>query len=517
VSRAFLALAVCASLVSAVPVAGTTTATTTSETGIVAVHPNPVADGDAGEYVVVRAPPNATFSDGEGKTEVAGTAVLSSDPAAARNLTDRRPVLETSLALANNGETLTLARDGRTLDTVTYEDAPEGETLRNGTWRAPGATEFDALPVRNVPTRTFVLPDSPGPPLGHLRGAERRLFVGAYTLTSERATRALVTAAERGVDVRVLVEGGPVGGTTRRQARRLDALAAAGVRVRAVSGPTARLRFHHAKYAVADDRAFVTSENWKRSGVGGGGIRGWGAVVESPRVADRLAAAFRADSDGRNSVPWGEYRANASFVSENRTHRTFPARFAPTEARANATLLLAPDNAEAGVRDLLGSADRTLRVELASLSPTTPLYDEVIAAAERGVDVRVALNGAWYSREENRRVIERLNTRAANESLPLEAKLVEPRSRFSAVHVKGVVVDGERALVGSLNWNNVSARENREAALVISGRRAVRPYRRAFRADWRGGAWRVPIVAVTVVGLCAALAGTYLGRNATFR
>jgi phosphatidylserine/phosphatidylglycerophosphate/cardiolipin synthase-like enzyme len=451
VSRAFVALAVCALVVPAAPVAGVTAATAAPE--IIAVHPNPVADGDAGEYIVVHAPPNATLSDGEDTTSVSGTAVLSSDPAAARNLTDRRPVLDASLALANGGETLTLARDGRTLNTVTYEDAPEGETLRNGTWRAPGATEFDPLPVRNVPTHTFVLTDSPGPPLELLRSAERRLLVGAYTLTSERATAALVAAAERGVDVRVLVEGGPVGGVTRRQARRLDALAAAGVEVRAVSGPTVRLRFHHAKYAVADDRAFVTSENWKRSGIGGGGTRGWGAVVESPRVADRLAAAFQADSDGRNSVGWGKHRRNETFVTENRTGESFPSRFAPVRTSTNATLLLAPDNAEAEIRDLLGSADRTLRVELASLSRTSPLYDGLIAAAERGVDVRVALNGAWYSREENRRVVRALNARAANGSLPLEAKLVEPRSRFSAVHVKGVIADGERALVGSLNWN----------------------------------------------------------------
>ncbi len=510
-SRAFAYLALALLVLPVVP-AGATSA----EADIVAVHPNPVADEDAGEYVVVRAPPNATLSDGEGRVRVPGTAVLSPDPAAARNLTERRPVVDASFALANGGETLRLARDGRTLDSLTYEDAPEGETLRNGTWRAPGATSFDPLSVRNASVRTFVLPDSPGPPLAVLRDAERRLFVGAYTLTSGRVTRALADAADRGVDVRVLVEGGPVGGVTQRQAGRLDALAAAGVQVRAVSGPGTRMRFHHAKYAVADDRAFVTSENWKRSGVGGGGTRGWGAVVESGSVADRLAATFDADSDDRNSVAWDTYRANESFVSQNHSRASYPTRFAPARTTADVRLLLAPDNAESEILALLSGANRTLRVELASLSPTSPLYDGLLAAAERGVDVRVALNGAWYSREENGRVAERLNTRAANRSLPLEAKLVEPRSRFSAVHVKGVIADGERALVGSLNWNNVSARENREASLVVSGEAAVRPYRRAFRADWRGGAWRAPFGAALVVGLCATLAGVYLRRKATF-
>jgi phosphatidylserine/phosphatidylglycerophosphate/cardiolipin synthase-like enzyme len=485
---------------------------------VVAVHPNPLAAGDAGEFVVVDAR-NATLSDGESEIRVTGTngtVVLSPDPAAARNLTDRRPVRKADIALANGGEELVLSRDGRTLAETGYENAPEGETLHNGTWRAPGATTFAPVRARNAAVSSFVLPDTPGPALDALESADSRLLLGAYTLTSERVTDRLLAAHERGVDVRVLAEGGPVGGMTRRGAARLDALAAAGVPVRVVAGPGARQRFHHAKYAVIDDRALVTSENWKRSGVGGGGTRGWGAVVGSPAVADRLAAAFRADSQGRNSVAWPEYRAKQSFRASNRSDATYPTRFDTRRGRANATLLLAPDNAESAVLNLLAGAEEELLVEQMSVDRGSPLYGALIDAAERGVRVRVALSGAWYNREENRRVVDALNGRAENGSLPIEAKLVEPRSRFSAVHVKGALVDGERALVGSLNWNNVSARENREAALVIEGREATAPYRRAFRADWRGGVWRVPLGAVLVVSLCGALVAVALGRATTF-
>jgi hypothetical protein len=57
------------------------------------------------------------------------------------------------------------------------------------------------------------------------------------------------------VTVRVLVEGGPVGGVSRRSAGLLDRFTEAGVEVRVVSGPHARYQFHHAKYAVVGDRA----------------------------------------------------------------------------------------------------------------------------------------------------------------------------------------------------------------------------------------------------------------------
>jgi len=491
------------------------TASTADNASVVAVHPNPIADEDTGEFVVVRAR-NATLSDGEGKIRVNDTAVFSPDPAAARNLTDRRPVYEMPLALANGGERLVLTRGNATLDTLTYEDAPEGETLENGTWRPPGATAFDPVTARGVSIKTFVFPDAPGPPLDAIRSAEQRLLVGAYTLTSARVTDALVAAENRGVNVGVLVEGGPVGGVVRRQAMRLDALRAAGASVRVVASPGARHRFHHAKYAVADDRVFVGSENWKASGVGGHGTRGWGAVVESASLADRLAAAFHADSDARNSQPWATFRANRTFRATNRSRTTYPSRIDTRLTETNATLLFAPDNAESRVLELLENAEEELLVELASVSPESPLFDALLAAAARGVRVRVALNGAWYAREENQRIVTELNRRAHNRSLPLDARVVDPRSRFSAVHAKGVVVDGERALVGSMNWNNVSARENREVGLLIEGKRAVTPYRRAFRADWRGGVWRAPAGAAVVLGGCALLVPFVFRRRVRF-
>ncbi|MFC7199910.1 phospholipase D-like domain-containing protein [Halospeciosus flavus] len=95
---------------------------------------------------------------------------------------------------------------------------------------------------------------------------------------------------------------------------------------------------------------------------------------------------------------------------------------------------------------------------------------------------------------------------------PVEVRAdhVEPRSRFEKVHAKGAVVDGERGLLGSLNWNPHSLRENREVALVVADPAVGRYYARLFWADWRGGVWRLPLgfgaVALLAVGV-AVLVG----------
>jgi phosphatidylserine/phosphatidylglycerophosphate/cardiolipin synthase-like enzyme len=76
-------------------------------------------------------------------------------------------------------------------------------------------------------------------------------------------------------------------------------------------------------------------------------------------------------------------------------------------------------------------------------------------------------------------------------------------------------VDGDGVLVGSLNWNNNSARENREVALLLHGEGVAGYYRAVFRADWLGGIWTVPVGLLVAVALTWAVA-VGVGRRITF-
>ncbi|PSP53780.1 phospholipase, partial [Halobacteriales archaeon QH_3_68_24] len=128
-----------------------------------------------------------------------------------------------------------------------------------------------------------------------------------------------------------------------------------------------------------------------------------------------------------------------------------------------------------------------------------------VRAARRGVEVRVLLSSAWYVREENRRIVERLRERAESEDLSIRAKLAAPEGRFEKIHAKGVVVDGDRVLLGSLNWNRESARENREVALVLEGEAVAGYYREVFESDWAAGSDGDP--GALPVGSILAVAG----------
>ena len=506
--------------------------------------PNPTADGDAGEFVALRVPDRTNLSawalaDADETARlpnatVSGRVAVSTDPAVARNRTNARLLgLDGDLSLANGGETVRLVRANRTVQSVTYSDAPEGERWHRtdgGRWRwTPlGATDFGVLQTGPTEARAFVLPDAPEVPVETLRAADRRILLAGYSFASPRVADLLVDAANRGVEVRVLVDGAPVGGLTRRSAKILDSLVARGVEVRVLGGPQSRYDFHHAKYAVADDRALVMTENWKPAGTGGHASRGWGTVVQNEETADRLAALFAADADWRGTQSWSAFRRGERFTSAEGSpaNETYASEFASKNLNVSqSNVLIAPDNAEESLVSLLDGADESIRVQQVAIGGRKhSLLQASLRAASRGVDVRILLGSAWYVEEENRALVEWLNERATAANLSLEARLADPRGRYEKIHAKGVVVDGEAAVVGSLNWNNHSARENREVAVILRGEETGGYYAETFDADWKasaggsgnGGPNRVPVGLLAAVALGALVAIGVAKREVVF-
>lgn len=484
----------------------------TGNVTIDAVYPNPVAPGDAGEFVVIDVPADGVpedlvVTDGEDTVdltgiEATGRVAVTDDPSVAEQLLDV-PVYEVPafLSLRNGGEQIQLRSNGTVVSTLTYPRGPEAELYRNGTWHRPGRTSMEPVVAEDVQVTTFVLPDDPAPVKTLFQAADDRILVAGYTFTDPAVTRRLIDARRRGVNVRVLLEGGPVGGISDEQVRAVERLRDADVPVSVMGTPRARYDFHHAKYAVVDDSVLVTSENWKPGGIGGHGSRGWAVTLEDEGTADELAAIFATDASGLDSQNWTEARPTDP---ENTTpdDETFPTRFEGSEFDADRTaVLVAPDNVDGELRNLLRGAEESIAVQQVSIERDGVLLEETVAAARRGVSVRVLVSGAWFVETENRELVEHLRTVAEREDLPLSARVVEPRSRYEYVHNKGLIVDDRTVVVGSLNWNSHARTANREVVVRIEDPAAAEYYGRVFRADWRGAAWRLPwgfLIAVLV-------------------
>ncbi|NKE37101.1 phospholipase [Natronococcus sp. JC468] len=507
---------------------------TPSDPRIVELYPNPTTHGNAGEYLVVETPPetnlgNWTITDGHTTARlpnetVSGRIALTTAPETTRELTDD-PVaeLEGTLRLAADGDDLELRDGARVADAVAYDRAPTaerwyrtggdaGDAPARGEWWPRGAT---CLPVSTADAdeaTAFVLPDGPDVPRETIRSADDRLLLAGYTVTDDEIAADLVAAADRGVDVSVLLEASPVGGTPTATASVLETLERGGVDVRVVGGRDARYRYHHPKYAVADETVLVTTENWKASGIGGESSRGWGVRVENDRLAADLAAVFEADFEGWDAESGASYLENASFAEdEPAPSREFEATHEPeTVPVDSAELLLAPENAEGRLGELLAGADDEILIKQASIAADVSLLQEAIDAARRGVDVRILLDSSWYVEEENGALVDDLERTADEEGLPLEAALVEEGDAFEKIHAKGIVIDRETVVVGSANWNDNSLRNNREVLLAVHGSEAANYYATVFEDDWDGETWSLPIelsATVVVALVCAAIVG----------
>ncbi|MCL7416541.1 MAG: phospholipase D-like domain-containing protein, partial [Halalkalicoccus sp.] len=397
-------LLVCLLVVSCFGVASTAAAPAAPT--IVEVYPNTVHADNAGEYVVVEFAPGSDLSafsltDGEttttlGNGSVSGAVAFSRAPETTREMVEY-PVygLPERFSMAQSGETIRLHRNSDLVDETTYERAPEGERwlLADGSWerRPRGATDLEARDLPAERATAFVLPDSPEVPIDTLRAADERLYLAGYSFSSERASEALIRAHERGVEVRVLVDGTPVGGQTEAEARALDRLVASGIEVRIFDGPSTRYRFHHPKYAVVDERALVMTENWKPSGTGGGASRGWGVVVEGGSVAEELAAVFEADAGWEDTAAW-DRSLTGELVAEEPASGDFAGEFEPVTGEVESVrVVTAPDNAEEETTALLRSAEESILIEQPTIARDHVFLREVLAAAERGVDVRILL------------------------------------------------------------------------------------------------------------------------------
>jgi phosphatidylserine/phosphatidylglycerophosphate/cardiolipin synthase-like enzyme len=523
---AYVVVACCACLVAGV-VPG---ATPQAEPEIVEIYPNPAAPQDSGEFITVKVPAGtdisayqladeqANVSLSQPSTISSGTSFVtfSTDTKRTSSLTNQTVAsIPDRIQLANGGERVQLLRDGKVVDEVEYEQAPEAELydVEASAWSPLGRTKRPVVTHTGGTVEAFVLPDESKRAVAFLENATERILLSAYTVSSDAVVRALIDARERGVAVEVLAEGSPVGGMSASSATALDELSRGGVTVRVFTDEMARFRFHHAKYAVVDSRALVTTENWKASGIGGGSSRGWGVITAQDRVVEGLVETFRGDSDWVDTTPWAEYEEVTPVEDDDTTEGSYPKNFEAETLSVDTTrLLLAPDNAEKAVRETIGGAEERIDIKQMQIgSRGFPLLRAVLDAAERGVEVRILLSGAWYVEEENRQLKRWLDEQAEAGGLPLSVRIAKPDGRFEKIHAKGLIVDGEHTFVGSLNWNNNSLRNNREVGLLLESQAVGAYFETVFESDWsRTDETEIPLgyIAACLIGaLIAVVAG----------
>jgi cardiolipin synthase len=410
------------------------------------------------------------------------------------------------LRLANLEDELTLLINGIPVQHIAW---PEDVTCRegqvhfqqDGVWDPRplliGQSRFEPMVFENVTVTAFVSPDCSSEVLREaLSGARKSVQVSIYEFTDPSIAALLANVSRVGVDVSVLMEGGPVGGIPPEEYGVVDLLTGSGIQVYQMTTTDlchARYRFTHAKYCIIDDdHVFITSENFKPGGfpqAGGSGNRGWGAYLENEFLAAYFQEVFQADLSGDDIIPFDVRPGGMDTV----TYGLYEVEFTPcTFSGATVTPVISPDTSDL-IYEMINDAKTSIDIEQAYISNWSherinPYISAALNASKRGVRVRVLLDSYWYNVEEeedNDEMAAFLNAYAKREGLALEARCADlDGSNLLKIHNKGMIVDGEQVLISSINWNENSPSFNREAGVIIRHPGVGDYYTRVFEDDW---------------------------------
>lgn len=115
------------------------------------------------------------------------------------------------------------------------------------------------------------------------------------------------------------------------------------------------------------------------------------------------------------------------------------------------------------------------------------LYDELIAAARRGVKVRILLDSTTL--EANRTPTYQRMRESLNQipGITVRALDLRPYSRYAGclLHAKYIVIDNRIAVIGSHNWSYGAFADNRELSLLIRDTAVTRQLSQLFEQDWQ--------------------------------
>ncbi len=279
--------------------------------------------------------------------------------------------------------------------------------------------------------------------LDGINNAHKAVYLEMYLLSDRKIISALEDAAHRRLEVRVMLETHPYGSGSASPTMTLDKLQAAGVQAQATS-PNFALT--HAKGMIIDEiTAYIMTSNFTLSALGGSSFtknREYDIIDQNKQDVQGILDIFNAD--------WN--RTTAQYNAPN--------------------LVVSPDNSRHDLLSLINSAQKTLLIEAEEMQDSE-IEQALVNAAKRGVQVQVILPQGSSSDS---------NSQGLNAIKQGGVQVKEDSQLY--MHAKIMVVDGQKAFVGSENISTASLDRNRELGVLIAGVNVINTLLQTFNQDW---------------------------------
>jgi cardiolipin synthase A/B len=283
-----------------------------------------------------------------------------------------------------------------------------------------------------------------------IAGAKKSILLEMYLLTERKVISALEEAAQRGIDVRVMLEMHPYGSGSISPRETLDRLQAAGVKA---EGTNPSFALTHEKGMVIDgSTAYIMTSNFTASALGSSSYtenREYGIIDNNGQDVQAVSTIFNAD--------W---------------NRTSP-------QINDSNLVVSPVNSRSAFEALIKSARKTLLIEAEEMQDSD-IEQAIVSAQQRGVKVQVILPSPSSSSSSDSTGDSNSSGISTISSAGVQVK-EDPRLYM---HAKMMLVDGQRAFVGSENISTASLERNRELGILVSDKGVLSTLQQTFQQDW---------------------------------
>lgn len=363
--------------------------------------------------------------------------------------------------------------------------------------------------------------------VAEINKAMNYIYIEGYTFDNVHIANALITRLQVGVDVRVLLEGGPVGGVGDQDKYICQQLELNGGECWYMINDSSasvndRYNFQHAKFTIVDGVTLLTgSENLNYSSMpaddksdGTSGNRGTYIITDAPALVSHALDIFQHDLDPTNHDDVRRWNATTDspppgFVPNTASGGTSYLIQFPSPLSAFTTfdfeVVQSPENSLRSIDSLLGmvaragSGDMVLVEQLyeykywgpTSSNPTAdpnPRLEAYIDAAQRGARVYILLDSQYddpLDPRGNTATCAYVNAIALAESLQLSCLTGDPTG--TGIHNKMVLVwDGAQGWThtGSINGSENSVKNNRELAIQVRSTDGFNYLSQVFNYDW---------------------------------
>jgi len=268
-----------------------------------------------------------------------------------------------------------------------------------------------------------------------IQKAQSSVDLAMYGFTDPELMQAFIQAKDQGKKVRILLQHYPY--------KSIDENSVAIQRfssshVNLTYAPPSFYLLHQKTLLIDQRLALVLTFNFTRSTFAK--ERNFGLIIQDPAEVQEIQRVFNAD--------WQNKKINPQ----------------------HSNLIWSPDNSREKILSLIKGAKKEVKVYAQGLSDYE-VVGALASAARRGVKVQIITSGSQPGKKW-------AYLQKAGVQFALDEELM--------IHAKALIVDRQKALLGSINFTQPSIDKNRELSVLVGDSKIVQQLLAVFEGDWKG-------------------------------